>query len=223
MKKYDKYKDSGINWIGEIPEHWEILSLKHCVSTKITDGPHETPKFILNGVPFISAEAIQNGSINFKSKRGCISEKEEKRFAIKCKPKKNDIFIVKSGSTTGKIGYVHSNINFNIWSPLALVRAKTNYSSRCLFHFLQSDCFQDQVKFSWSFGTQPNIGMNILENLKIILPLVKEQVAIVEHIETETGRINIKAEKTKKLIDLLKEYKTALVSEVVTGKVQITE
>ena len=92
MNKYEKYKNSGIEWIGEIPEHWDFLSLKHCVSIKITDGPHETPKFTLNGVPFVSVEAIQNGRINFKSKRGYISEDDDKKFALKCKPKKNDIF-----------------------------------------------------------------------------------------------------------------------------------
>lgn len=218
-----KMKDSGVAWLGEVPEHWEVVSLKRCVSTKITDGPHETPEFLLEGVPFISAEAVQNGTINFESKRGYISEDEDKRFALKCKPRRDDIFIVKSGSTTGKVAIVKTDENFNIWSPLALVRANDFYEPNFLFHFLSSNIFQIQVQLFWSFGTQPNIGMNVLENLKVVRPKKSEQTAIVRHIETQTARIQTQMDQTRKLIELLKEYRATLISEVVTGKIKITQ
>lgn len=214
--KYDKYKDSGVEWIGEIPEGWEVSSLKHCVGIRITDGPHETPEFLLEGVPFVSAEAIQDGSINFDSVRGYISEEEDMRFSLKCKPQKNDIFIVKSGSTTGKIGYVHTEINFNIWSPLALVRAnKANYS-RYLYHYLQSVLFQTQVQLSWSFGTQPNIGMNVIENLKIIVPNLPEQTTIASFLDRKTAEIDQLIANKEKLIALYEEEKTAIINRAVT-------
>lgn len=216
-------KPSGVEWLGDIPAHWEVLALKRCVETKITDGPHETPDFVTQGVPFISVDAIQNGKINFESKRGYISKKDDERYALKCKPKRGDIFIVKSGSTTGKIGFVDTDKNFNIWSPLALVRVNSKNNSRYLFQFLQSDFFQIQVKLSWSFGTQPNIGMNVIENLKVIVPPKEEQTAIVTHIDTECARIDAIIAKFRKQIDLFKEYRATLISEAVTGKLDVRQ
>ncbi|MCF3609785.1 restriction endonuclease subunit S [Planktothrix agardhii 1033] len=214
-------KDSGIEWLGEIPEHWRIYHLKNCVSLKITDGPHETPNFTDNGVPFISAEAIQNGGVNFDSKRGYISEETDKIYALKCKPRRDDIFIVKSGSTTGKIGYVSTDINFNIWSPLALVRAnKINYS-RYLFYFLSSSFFQKQVQMYWSLGTQPNIGMKVLENLQVIVPPLPEQKEIADYLNTKTAQIEKIIETINTQIEKLKELRKTLINDVVTGKIKV--
>lgn len=216
MKPYEKYKPSGVAWIGEVPEHWEVVSLKRCVSIKITDGPHETPEFLLEGVPFISAEAVQNGTINFESKRGYISEDEDKRFSLKCKPRRDDIFIVKSGSTTGKVAIVKTDENFNIWSPLALVRANDFYEPNFLFHFLSSNIFQIQVQLFWSFGTQPNIGMNVLENLKVTLPQKSEQTAIARYLDQKTTEIDQLIAKKERLLALWEEEKTALINQAVT-------
>ena len=215
-------KDSGIEWLGEIPDHWLATSLKRLVSTKITDGPHETPAFLLEGVPFASAESVKNGKIDFNFIRGYISSEDDEKYSKKCKPKKDDIFIVKSGSTTGKIALVDFDKNFNIWSPLALVRVNQKVNFLFMYYSLQSDYFQDSIRLFWSFGTQPNIGMNVIENLKVAFaPDIKEQLEIVHHIEKNCLHIDGQIAKIKKLIDLLSEYRTALISEVVTGKVKV--
>ena len=221
IKNYQFYKDSGVEWIGEIPEHWEVKHLKNIVSVKITDGPHETPVFTDDGIPFISAEAIQNGGVNFDSKRGYISKETDGIYSLKCKPRKNDIFIVKSGSTTGKIGYVSTDINFNIWSPLALVRAnKVNYS-RHLFYFLSSSFFQRQVQMYWSLGTQPNIGMKVLENLQVVIPPLPEQKSIALYLDTKTAQINRKIDLLTQKAKRYEELKRSLINETVTGRRRI--
>jgi type I restriction enzyme S subunit len=223
IKNYQFYKDSGVEWIGEIPEHWEVKHLKNIVSVKITDGPHETPVFTDDGIPFISAEAIQNGGVNFDSKRGYISKETDGIYSLKCKPRKNDIFIVKSGSTTGKIGYVSTDINFNIWSPLALVRAnKVNYS-RHLFYFLSSSFFQRQVQMYWSLGTQPNIGMKVLENLQVVIPPLPEHKAIAHYLDTKTAHIDQIIQTINTQIEKLKELRKTLINDVVTGKIKVID
>jgi type I restriction enzyme, S subunit len=216
MNNYKLYKDSGVEWIGEVPEHWGIYHLKNIVSTKITDGPHETPVFTDDGVPFISAEAIQNGNVNFDSKRGFISEETDKIYSLKCKPRKNDIFIVKSGSTTGKIGYVSTEINFNIWSPLALVRANKINNSHYLFYFLSSSFFQKQVQMYWSFGTQPNIGMKVLENLQVVSPPLAEQKLIAHYLDTKTAQIDRKIDLLTQKATQYGNLKQSLINETVT-------
>ena len=73
MNRYPAYKPSGVDWLVEIPSNWGIISLKHLVKIKITDGPHETPIAVEDGIPFVSAEAVQNHTINFDSKWGYIT------------------------------------------------------------------------------------------------------------------------------------------------------
>ena len=111
-------------------------------------------------MPFASAESVFNGKINFESIRGFISKAQDEIYSQKCKPQRNDIFIVKSGSTTGKIGVIEEDIDFNIWSPLALVRVNQDLCYyKFIYYFLTGESFQKQVQTFWSFGTQPNIGM----------------------------------------------------------------
>jgi type I restriction enzyme S subunit len=80
-----------------VPEHWQVRLLKHIVSTPITDGPHETPEFLDEGIPFASAESVSSGRLDFAKVRGYISEKDHERYAQKYVPRRNDIFMVRSG------------------------------------------------------------------------------------------------------------------------------
>ena len=216
------YKKTITDWLDEIPNSWQFLTMKRLVSTKITDGPHETPEFIPDGVPFLSAESVKNGKLDFDFRRGNISKELDELYSKKCKPKRDDIFIVKSGSTTGKIAIVDFDDDFNIWSPLALVRVNEKVKPYFLYYALQSFYFQKQIQLSWSFGTQPNIGMNVIENLKVAVPIsLEEQESIISYIESELKRLDAIIEKFHKQIDLLQEYRTTLISEVVTGKIKV--
>jgi type I restriction enzyme S subunit len=216
-------KDSGIEWIGEVPAHWDRVALKRAVITKITDGPHETPEFLDQGIPFISAEGVREGRVDFNYKRGHISPEVHEIYSKKCKPQKGDVFIVKSGSTTGKVAYVDTDIEFNIWSPIALVRPKEEFDGKYLFYFCGSKCFQKQIQLFWSFGTQPNIGMKVLENLYIAVPTVNEQQQIVDYIEAETARIDEEITLARQEIALLEEYRQSLIAEAVTGKIDVRD
>lgn len=85
-------------WLGEIADDWPLTAIKRVVSTKITDGPHETPDLEDDGVQFISAEAIKNNRIDFNSRRGFISRELHELYCRKCRPQRNDIFVIKSGA-----------------------------------------------------------------------------------------------------------------------------
>lgn len=217
MRNYDSYIESNIDWIGRIPLNWNVNSLKRIVKIKITDGPHETPDFIdESGVPFISAEAIKDGKINFNYCRGYISKKQDKIYSKKCKPQLNDLFIVKSGSTTGKIAIVDVEKDFNIWSPLALVRLQHKYVPKYFYYYLQSNSFQNQVKVFWSFGTQPNIGMNVIERLYIVLPPFQEQQSIANYLDAKTQAIDKKVSLLEQKIETYKKLKRTLINQTIT-------
>jgi type I restriction enzyme S subunit len=217
MKKYDNYKDSGIEWIGEIPEHWDRIRIKSLVAIKVTDGPHETPQWIENGVPFISAEAIKGNRIDLDFKRGYISTEQHLEYCKKSKVLKNDILFCKSGSTTGKSALVDTDVDFGIWSPLAIIRAdKNKIDYKYLFQSIQSSLFQNQVETAWTFGTQPNIGMGALENLWIAIPTLEEQKSIANYLDHKTTQIDHLIAKKEQFITLLQEERTAVINQAVT-------
>lgn len=217
-------KDSGIEWIGEVPEHWATPPIKYIVSTPVTDGPHETPEFLDAGVPFISAEAVSGGEINFDKKRGFISYEANETYSKKYSPQKYDIYMVKSGATTGVTAIVETEELFNIWSPLAVIRCKQEVSNPYfILNSMKSTSFQKAVEFGWSYGTQQNIGMGVIENLRVALPPLDEQNLIVEKIDTDVGRINSLIDKTQHSIELLKERRSAFITAAVTGQIDLRE
>jgi type I restriction enzyme S subunit len=217
-------KDSGVEWIGKIPKHWKRTSVKRIVSTKLCDGPHTTPKFIDKGVPFISVESIKNEKINFDYVRGYISKEDDLEFSKKTKPQRDDILLVKSGSTTGKVTIVETDMDFNIWSPLCLIRANIGIVfPRFVFYMMRSEYFQLSIQQSWSFGTQPNIGMGVIENIILVIPPIPEQKKIIDHIEGQTQELEMLIKLEKNKIELLKRYRQSLITEVVTGKIKVLE
>ncbi|MGD2399349.1 restriction endonuclease subunit S [Escherichia coli] len=216
-------KDSGVDWIGDIPAHWGCTAVKRLLDIPITDGPHTTPQLHDEGIPFISAEAIKGGEINFDKKRGYINEKDYLLFSNKYTPKVNDIYMVKSGATTGRVAIVRTEMKFTIWSPLAVFRVdKNKLNPLYLYYFLQSYSFLKGVELSWSFGTQQNIGMGVLGNLFALAPPLEEQQLIVNSIEPHFREIDIASEQVYQQIEKLKEYKTTLINSAVTGKIKIT-
>jgi type I restriction enzyme S subunit len=215
-------KDSGVEWIGQIPSHYQMISIKFLVTTPVTDGPHETPTFIDEGIPFLSVNGVVGNTIDFNKVRGYISEELHIQYSKKCKPQRDDILLVKSGSTTGKSTIVESDLDFNIWSPLCIIRSNTNkIIPRFTFQTFQSGYFRLLIENNWSYGTQPNIGMEVIENLSIVVPPISEQTEIVSYLDEQTGLIDKKISLEEKRTELLKEYRQSIISEVVTGKIKV--
>ena len=217
-------KDSGVERLRQLPSHWTGLPLKRWVATSITDGPHETPQFLDEGVQFISAEAVSNGRIDFGRRRGLISERLHEVYSRKCRPVRDDVLVCKSGATTGKLAMVEVDFDFSIWSPLALVRAEVRrVRPRFLALALESDYVQEQIRRTWSAGTQPNISMGNLAQLFIVAPSIGEQEQILTWLHRETGAFGKASTRVREAIDYLKELRTALISAAVTGKIDVRE
>ena len=217
-------KDSGIEWIGEIPEDWILTKTLYGLAMAITDGPHETPEFFDEGIPFISAEAVScgNGRIDFDHMRGLISEEYYIECSKKYVPAINDIFMIKSGASTGRVAIVDTDKLFTIWSPLAVFRCnEERLFPKYLFYYLQSEGFQKQVEDAWTYGTQQNIGMRTLERLQVCYPNMLEQIEIANHLDSEISRIDNLIDAKKSMAEKLREYRRSLISEAVTGKFKV--
>ena len=217
-------KDSGIPWIGKVPVEWDLCKTLYALLMPITDGPHTTPELFGEGIPFVSAEAVScgNGKIDFDHIRGYISEEFYKECCAKYTPRRNDIYMIKSGATTGRVAYVDTDIKFNIWSPLAVFRANEERAYfKFLFYYLQSEAYQKEVQLGWTYGTQQNIGMRTLETLKLLLPSISEQVEIADYLDKECSKIDRLVSKKTALLAELENYKRSVIYEYVTGKKEV--
>ena len=134
----------------------------------------------------------------------------------------NDIYMIKSGATTGRVSMVNTDKKFTIWSPLAVFRCNEKKTHpRYLYYYLQSLPYQLQVQLRWSYGTQQNIGMRTLEQLRVALPPLGEQKVLAQHLDTQCAQIDALIALKQQKADKLAQYKKSLIYEVVTGKREI--
>lgn len=214
-KPYPANRDSGVEWIGQVPKHWARAAIKHILSEPITDGPHETPVFLNEGVEFLSVDGIQDGELVFEGKR-FISYEDHARFCKKAKPQINDVLVGKSASV-GKVARVKTSNDFNVWSPLAILRSDPTKCNPAYLEFaLKADSAQQQILLAGNTSTQANIGMDRLASVGIPLPPITEQFQLTKAIEQETTSIDALIAKKTRFIELLKEKRQALITYAVT-------
>lgn len=214
-------KNSGVDVYPSVPEHWNVQKTLTTLTMPITDGPHTTPELLSDGIPFVSAEAVScgNGGIDFDHIRGFISREFYDECSKKYVPQRDDIYMIKSGATTGRVSVVDTDRIFTIWSPLAVFRCNPDVVHfRFLYYFLQSSAYQRQVQFGWTYGTQQNIGMRTLERLKVFVPPLDEQYAITECLDAKCIQIDRLVAIKQAKIEKLEQYKRSLIYEYVTGK-----
>ena len=188
MKKYEKYKDTGIEWIGKIPEHWDCYNLKYVLRENVKDGPHETPIWVDNGIPFLSIDGIVNGELCFDNCR-YIDEEHYARYSKKLVIEENDIFIGKAASI-GKIARVKTALKFTVWSPIAVIKVAKQYSPIFFEYLFKSDLIQYQIEILSTSNTQKNIAMGDIPKIKIISPTLSEQTQIANYLDKKTAQID---------------------------------
>lgn len=191
-------KDSGIEWLGEIPRHWEVKKLKHVAELKsgnniVSEQIKETSQF-----PVFGGNGIRGYFDNYTHEG-------------------THILIGRQGAYCGNIQFAKGKF----WASehAVVLTPKENYDYRYLGELLRA---MDLGQYSVS-AAQPGISVEVIKNLTIPFPSFTEQKIIADRIEALFNGIESKLSKTRKLIDLLTEYRTALISEVVTGKVKVTD
>ena len=214
-------KDSGIEWIGMIPEHWENRKVISILAMRVVDGSHESPELFDEGIPYISATAIVNGKIDFSQKRGFISPEYCDICDQRYVPQLDDILMIKLGASTGQVAMVETTDRFNIWVPLAAIRCNESACPKFVYYAFQSDYFIKQMQLSWTYGTQQTLGVKTIERLRILMPLVEEQKQIADYLTERRKLIDTSIEKYQQIVDKLTEYKKSLIYEAVTGKLEV--
>lgn len=211
-----KMKDSGVEWIGEIPEDWEVLKLRRI--SKIFTG--KTPS--TSNPRYFHSEDIEwftpgdfNG-IELKSSKRKISNYAIKDNASILYPK-HSIFIIGIGGTIGKVAFCDLEASCNQQINVIILNENANY--RYITYLLQNS--NSEIMKNANLSTLPIINQQKTGDLKIILPNINEQSLIVDYINNEIKPIDSSISQCNKMISLLQERKQIIINDVVTGKVKV--
>ena len=207
--RYDKYKDSGIAWIGEIPEHWDTYQLKRC-SKFINGYAFNSNHFNKDkGIPVIRIGDILNEQISFEN----IVYVQENNELEKFMAHKNDILIAMSGATVGKIGIYSTEDKVYINQRVGIIRTiQYNFIKR----MFTTNGFVDYVNLSSAGSAQPNISSEEILNFYIPAPSIKEQQLIATYLDQKCSEIDELITIQEEMITKLQSYKQSVITEAVT-------
>ncbi|TRX02593.1 restriction endonuclease subunit S [Candidatus Methylobacter oryzae] len=191
-----KLKDSGIDWLGEIPDEWKVKKLKYVAILKSGNN--------------LTSENINNGKYPVYGGNGL------RGYYDKFTHNGDLILIGRQGALCGNINYAKGK--FWATDHAVVVQPRMNYKTIWLGEMLKA---MNLNQYSVA-AAQPGLAVEAICNLSVPYPPLEEQTAIVRHIETESARIDAKIAKTQRIIELQKEYRAALISEVVTGKIKVS-
>lgn len=216
-------KDSGVDWIGEIPEHWEVKKLKHVCQAfgRIGFRGYSTTDLVDEGEGCItlSPSNMRDGKMQYGKCTYLSWEKYEESPEIKVF--NGDILFVKTGSTYGKSSIVEDLPLEATINPQLLVFKNFTCNNMFLANVLQSTAIKTQVEISVIGGTIPTISQQKILNYVFPFPTEDEQYAIVEYVESKSAPINSAIKAAEKQIFLLQERKQIIINDVVTGKVKV--
>jgi type I restriction enzyme S subunit len=211
-------KDSGVEWIGEIPSHWRTSKLGF-YTTKIGSG--STPRggsevYVDSGVPFIRSQNVHFDGLKLDN----ISHIEpETHQSMKGSTViKDDVLLNITGGSIGRCCLVNIEGEMNTNQHVSIIRTTKNLLNIFLIYILNSDVGQSQVVYNISGGNREGLTIEGIRDFRITLPPLNEQQQIVEYLDEQTQLIDKTISIEEKRIELLKEYRQSLISEVVTGK-----
>lgn len=222
-----RVKDTGIEWFGKIPKHWEVKKFKFLLKRQksaIKTGPFgsqlKSTDFIEQGIKVYNQRSVLDN--DFENGEIFISpEKYEELRAFEVFP--DDILITTRG-TIGKCAIFPSNAEKGVLHP-CLIRMQLDQSKilneYVVWYIQESSFFQENVHYNSDATTIAVIYSETLKDVQIPTPPLAEQQDILMFIKQEAEGIQNTVDKAEKQIQLLQEYRTALISETVTGKIMI--
>lgn len=219
-----KMKDSGVEWIGEIPEQWEKTRLDFIARVKARLGWKglKADEYVDRGCIFLSTPNLKSRDIDFENVNYITEERylESREIMLE----KGDVLLAKDGSTLGITNVVRelpSNATVN--SSIAVLRPKELIDSIYFYYYLSSTYIQDIINQIKGGMGVPHLFQADIKKFPIILPPLCEQKEIAKYIDEQVENLDSLIETIKIQIQKLKEYRQSLIYEAVTGKFDVRD
>ena len=212
-------KDSGIEWIGQIPEGWEVRRFKDILKAPLQYGVGESGLPYDSSLPrYVRITDIANNTLKEDIQKLSLTEEQ----AYGCILEDGDILLARSGGTVGKAFIFKSSYGRCAYAGY-LIRAQV--SARCsswyVFYYTQTSCYEEWKKQIFIQSTIQNIAADRYSIMEIPLPPVGEQQAIADYLDTKCAEIDALISVKQSKIDNLKEYKKSIIYEYITGKKEV--
>jgi type I restriction enzyme S subunit len=216
-------KDSGIEWLGEVPEHWEIRRIKDYTYVKGRIGWQglRSSDFLDQGEFYcVTGTDLVNGSIDWSHCYFVSQDRYEQDKYIQLKIR--DLLITKDG-TIGKIALIHElPLKATLNSGLFVTRPlKAKYSNEFMYWVLNSSAFRNYIDLTKGGSTIQHLYQNVFERFLYVCPPLPEQKEIAHYLDTKTSQIDKIIETINTQIEKLKELRKTLINDVVTGKIKV--
>lgn len=219
-----KMKDSGIDWIGEIPIYWETRRLDFCAWIRARLGWKglKASEYTDTGYPFLSAFNIVNEQLCWEPINFINRQRYEESPDIKLKI--GDILLVKDGAGIGKCARVdllplgESTAN----GSLAFITPNKDVNYKYLYYFIISDSFKQLTSILINGMGVPHLTQGEMKKVKIPLPPINEQNRIAVCLDNKIGKLNKAINSVQVLIEKMQERKQIIINDVVTGKVKVS-
>ena len=213
MKQYEKYKDSGIEWLGDIPEHWVVNKISRAfaeIGSGTTPATTNTDYYNKSEVNWLVTGDLNDGYITSTTKK--ISQLACKELTTLRIYPKHSVVIAMYGATIGKLGYLQIATTTN--QACCVINESENIEQRYLFYFLSANK-KHIVSLSYG-GGQPNISQEVIKQLPITQPIIAEQQKIAEYLDYTVEQVDVLVKEKEELINKLQEKRKSLINEVVT-------
>ena len=215
-----KMKDSGIEWLGEVPEHWQTTRLKFETS-RIVDCLHSTPVYSENGgYPAIRTADVSPGVLDLADVR-FVDKEEYKQRISRLQPEAKDILYSREGERFGMAALVPHDVDLCLSQRMMMFRPRKSVNPIFLMWQLNSRFVYYQASQDVIGATSPHVNVKTIRNFSLVMPPYKEQTEIAENIHTECANIDAIIGSVSRVIKALQEYRTTLISEIVTGKIDV--
>lgn len=212
-------KDSGIEWIGDVPKYWKIFRIKN-IAKEIGDGLHSTPEYDGNGdVFFINGNNIGDEYLNIKENTNKLNETEREKYKLPLL-NENTIMIALNGATYGKTSFYNGE-KVLLGKSAGYITLSETCNKRYVRYFLQSYSAKYFMALSLNGTTIQNLSLNTLNNFYITFPDMEEQQRIVEFLDIKCSEIDKLLAKKEELLADLEDYKKSFIYEYVTGKKEV--
>ena len=212
-------KDSGIDWIGEIPEHWEVKRLKQVLSSPLQYGANESGISYQENLPrYVRITDILDNSLRDNIEKQSLTEQQADGYILQ----QNDILFARSGGTVGK-SFIFNNKYGRCAFAGYLIKARVNelMEAKFVYYFTQTTCYDEWKKQIFIQSTIQNIGADRYSQLQLAIPTISEQQSIANYLDKKCGEIDELISIKQQKIESLKEYKKSIIYEYVTGKKEV--
>jgi restriction endonuclease S subunit len=218
-----KMKDSGVEWIGEIPESWRFIKVGY-ISSLLTGNPWKSDLFdFKEGIKIVRGENVSEGFFRWGERTRFWSREIVKGETFFLK--EGDIIVSMDGSKVGKnyIMIKENDLPLLLHQRMCRIRTSPNLIPEFLNYYIGSEMFRYYIDLSKTDPMIPHITQKDISNFSFSVPQIQEQQEIVEYLDTHTKEIDDLVSMEQKKIELLKEYRQSLISEVIMGKIKVID